>query len=144
MEVLMSIKPKYVKPIFDKTKKYEFRKSIFQNKDVKNIFIYSTSPKKRIVGFFKVGEIIKKTPEELWEICQNLAGIDKTDFFKYFKDKKVAYAIKIENITRFNKEIDPIEIEPDFRPPQSYYYLKSNNFLSEIRKQVKIDDFFVN
>ena len=35
MTVLLSIKPEFAEKIFDGTKKYEFRKSIFKNADVK-------------------------------------------------------------------------------------------------------------
>ena len=47
MDVLISIKPKYVKKIISKEKKYEFRKNIFK-KNVDTIIIYTTSPEKKI------------------------------------------------------------------------------------------------
>ena len=37
MKVLLSIKPEFAEKIFNGTKKYEFRKSIFKNKDVDKV-----------------------------------------------------------------------------------------------------------
>jgi len=47
MNVLLSIKPKYVEKIVNGEKQYEFRKRIFRNKNVRKAFIYSTSPTKK-------------------------------------------------------------------------------------------------
>jgi len=37
MKILLSIKPEYAEKIFAGTKKYEFRRSIFKNPDVKTV-----------------------------------------------------------------------------------------------------------
>lgn len=51
MRILLSINPEYVEKIFSGTKKYEYRKNIFKNKEVKTILIYSTSPIKKIGNY---------------------------------------------------------------------------------------------
>lgn len=66
MNVLLSIKPKYIEKIIKGNKRYEFRKSIFK-KSVDEVWIYATSPTKKIVGTFVIGEIIKDTPANLWK-----------------------------------------------------------------------------
>ncbi len=43
MNVLLSIRPKYVEEIIKGNKRYEFRKSIFK-KNVEEVWIYATSP----------------------------------------------------------------------------------------------------
>ena len=43
MKVLLSIKPEFADKIFNGTKKYEFRKSIFKNKDVDTVVVYPKS-----------------------------------------------------------------------------------------------------
>ena len=63
MKVLLSIKPEYVEKIFSKEKKYEFRKSIFKNPNIKSIIIYSSSPVKKVVGEFEIENIIQDTPK---------------------------------------------------------------------------------
>jgi type I restriction enzyme, S subunit len=47
MDVLLSIKPRYVEAIIDGRKKYEFRKNKFAMKDINCAYIYSTSPIKK-------------------------------------------------------------------------------------------------
>jgi len=127
MDVLLSIKPKYVKAILDGTKKFEFRKKIFQRTDIDEIVIYSSSPEKKIVGSFEIDKIIEDSPEELWAYCWNSSGISKEDFFKYFKGKDHGFAIKIKNLNILPKKLDPYEIIPDFHPPQSFCYINSGD-----------------
>ncbi len=59
MNVLLSIKPKYVNEIINGNKRYEFRKVIFRNRNVTTVYIYSSSPEKQIVGSFEIGDIIE-------------------------------------------------------------------------------------
>jgi len=80
MNVLISIKPKYVEKIISKEKTYEFRRNIFK-KEVEKVVIYSTSPEKKIIGYFKSNSIIKDCPKNLWDNFSEEAGINEEDFF---------------------------------------------------------------
>jgi type I restriction enzyme S subunit len=40
MDVILSIKPKYVQSIIEGDKRYEFRKAIFKNRTIDRVFIY--------------------------------------------------------------------------------------------------------
>jgi predicted transcriptional regulator len=122
MEVILSIKPKYAKRIFNGTKKYEFRKRIFKNKNIDIIIVYATSPVKKLVGYFLIDKIIKTSPEELWEMSKEKAGISKQKFFSYFNEREVAFGIKIKKAVQFNPKIPPEELISDFYPPQSFRY----------------------
>ena len=66
MDVLLSIKPRYVKSIIEGEKWYEFRKTIFKNRGINRIYTDSSSPVKKIVGTFEVGEILEDNPGHLW------------------------------------------------------------------------------
>ncbi len=123
MNVILSIKPKYVKAILSGEKKYEFRKVIFKDKNVEWGYIYSSSPIKKIVGRFIVGEIIKDHPRQIWKICQEKSGMGEDDFFTYFNGWQKGYAIKIEDLETM-KLIDPQDIFMDFVPPQSFCYFE--------------------
>jgi len=100
MNVIISIKPKYVEKIISKEKTYEFRRSIFK-KEVERILIYSTSPEKKIIGYFKLNKIIKDCPKNLWNNFSEEAGINEEDFFDYFKNKKEGFALKIDELEVF-------------------------------------------
>jgi len=125
MDVLLSIKPKYVEAIMKGEKRYEFRKTIFKNKNVQKVYIYSTSPVKKIVGYFIIGDIIEDHPNNLWEKCKKFSGISDTEFFNYFNGNERGFAIRIDEVEKFNKPLDPTHIYQKFIPPQSFYYFNA-------------------
>jgi type I restriction enzyme S subunit len=131
MNVLLSIKPLYAEKIINGQKKYEFRKSIFKNSaHVEKVFIYSSSPIKKIIGHFEIGEIVLGNPKSLWESCHEFAGISKKQFFEYFKNKEKGFAITIKNFQKYDAPIDPFIKFDNFKAPQSFYYV-SDDFLDE-------------
>jgi type I restriction enzyme S subunit len=123
MDVLLSVKPKYVTSIMEGHKRYEFRKAIFRNRSVNRIFIYSSAPVQRIVASFEIGTIIEDNPSVLWNRVRDYAGIDDAEFFSYFAGRSRGYAIGIENLREFDEPIDPKAVIPGFVPPQSYCYM---------------------
>lgn len=44
MKILLSIKPEFADKIFEGTKQFEFRKSIFKDKTVRKVVVYASSP----------------------------------------------------------------------------------------------------
>ena len=122
MNVLLSIKPKYVNEIINGNKRYEFRKSVFRQRgNVGKVYIYASSPVKRIVEAFTIKTIMEKHPNELWRICKEFSGISEVEFFDYFRDKDKGYAIEIGMLELFDP-INPKDRVPDFSPPQSFCY----------------------
>ncbi len=122
MNVILSIKPKYVKKILNGTKKYEFRKNIFR-KEVKEILVYATHPVKKIVCKFRIGKIIMDKPENLWNKFGNFSGLEREEFFAYFKNKKIGVAIEIKEVYEFMEPIDLSKVVPESKAPQSWFYL---------------------
>ncbi len=123
MNVLLSIKPKYAESAINGKKKYEFRKVTFKNNYINTVYIYSSSPVKRIVGAFKVGDIIEDRPSSLWEQLSEFSGLNEQEFFKYFENSAKGFAIEMRNVERFDNPVDPTEVIPNFRPPQSFCYI---------------------
>jgi type I restriction enzyme S subunit len=72
MNVLLSIKPKYVELIKAGFKKYEFRRKISKKFDGSKVYIYSTSPIKKIIGVFDVKNYVDPPQSgmlvEFWNI----------------------------------------------------------------------------
>ncbi len=64
MKILLPIQPKYVKQIFDGTKKYEYRTRI-PKKQIKSIIVYETYPTMKVVGELYIGEILKLPIDEM-------------------------------------------------------------------------------
>lgn len=98
MRILLSIKPEYAEKIFAGTKKYEFRRVIFKNPDVKTVVVYASSPVQKVIGEFEIDSILKSEIEDLWSLTAHESGINKDSFFEYFKEKNFGYAIKIKDV----------------------------------------------
>ena len=56
MKIVLSIKPEFAFKIFDGTKKFEFRKSIFKNVNIKSVILYASSPIQQVIGEFEIDE----------------------------------------------------------------------------------------
>lgn len=128
--VIISIKPIYVKRILRGTKKFEYRKGIFKQ-DVNNIYIYESYPTKKIVAYFKYTGFLSDSPKKIWNLTKNISGVDEDFFFKYFQGKECAYAIKIRDLKVLTKSIDPKKVIEDFTPPQSYKYIEREIVIDE-------------
>jgi predicted transcriptional regulator len=123
--VLLSIKPTFADRIFygDKPKRFEFRRRLFANREVKKIVVYVTAPVSKVIGEFDIDDIIALEPECLWEETQEYSGISKEFFDAYFEGRPTGFAIKIGK-THIYKE--PLELKADFNvkaAPQSFVYV---------------------
>ncbi|MFM2376103.1 MAG: hypothetical protein RLZZ165_1200 [Bacteroidota bacterium] len=122
MRVLLSIKPEFAEKIFDGTKKYEFRRAIFKNRDVKTVVVYASSPVQKVIGEFEIGLILEGDLHSLWNQTKDKAGIEESYFYDYFGDKSTGYAIQIKVTKRYKV---PLSLRDSFgiAPPQSFSYL---------------------
>jgi predicted transcriptional regulator len=122
MKVLLSIKPEFALKIFDGTKKYEFRKSIFKRDDVDTVVVYASSPMQQVIGEFEIKKILCQEVEVLWQITQQFAGINKDFYDEYFANKEMAFAIQVGKIHKFSKPRRLSDYNIDYAP-QSFAYL---------------------
>jgi type I restriction enzyme S subunit len=122
---LLSIKPKYVQAILTGRKKVEFRKRRFA-RPVKTILIYATSPIKKIVAHFKIGQIDEGSPENLWQQYQSVGGIAPESYWSYFKNAKMAVAISITELNTLEQPLNLYDLIGTDIPPQSYSYLNKD------------------
>jgi predicted transcriptional regulator len=93
--------------------------------------IYASTPRKKIVGIGRIARIISSTPSSAWEMAKHAAGISRKEFRKYFSGKAAAYSIEIRAVIPFARAVDPKEIDPAFRVPQSFLYV-TKKFLDEL------------
>ena len=119
--ILMSIKPKFVAEIFSGKKKYEFRKRVCKKK-VDKIIIYSTFPVCKVVGEAEINNVLIDSPNRVWSITKNYAGIEKKFFDNYFANKDVATAYELTNVKKYPepKELSEFGVRV---APQSYQYV---------------------
>jgi predicted transcriptional regulator len=122
MKVVLSIKPEFAFKIFDGTKKFEFRRSIFKNNQVKSVVVYASSPVQQVIGEFEIDEVLNYDIDTLWKMTEEFSGISEDFYYKYFGDKTKGFAIKIKNTKKYT---EPMCLREDFNllPPQSFAYL---------------------
>lgn len=123
MKILLSIKSQYVEKIASGEKRYEYRKVCFRCKDISSIIVYSSGLQKKIVGEIKFKKILQDTPENIWKLTKNEAGLSWESFMEYYKGKNQAYAIVIEEFIPYNKAIPIEEKYPGKKAPQSFLYI---------------------
>lgn len=122
MKVILSIKPKYAFKIFDGSKKFEFRRTIFKNKEVKKVLVYASSPVSKVIGEFDIEDIYFEDLRLLWDKTSQFSGITKQFFFQYFDGKESGYAIKVKNPIKYDKSLE-IKNSYGVHPPQSFVYV---------------------
>ena len=122
MKVLLSIKPEFAMKIFSGTKKYEYRRAIFKNRDIGIVIVYATDPVRRVIGEFEIEHILYDEPQSLWLKTKNYAGISEKRFFDYFTNKLKGYAIKVKKATMYDDPL-PLNSLQVSSPPQSFVYI---------------------
>ena len=124
--ILMSFDEKEIEHIFNNNKSIVFRKS-FDYNEIEKVFIYSKSSRD-ILGYFKVNEIIKNAPINMWNTFRGKSTLSKEDFFKYFENISEGYGILGTDLTKFQYPIF-LDLEDDFEYCQIDCKNKNLNFL---------------
>jgi len=122
MKVLLSIKPEFADKIFDGSKKFEYRRTIFSKTHINTVIVYASSPVQKVIGEFEINQVLFDDIDSLWSRTWEFAGIDKDYFFKYFSDRAKGYAIEIKKVRKYK---NPLHLQERFRiqPPQSFAYI---------------------
>lgn len=123
MKVVLSIKPEFAFKIFDGSKKFEFRKAIFKNKNVKSVVVYASSPVQKVIGEFEIGKIFNNDLETLWDLTSEFSGISEEYFYEYFSDRENGFAIQVKKKKKY-KEPKCLKRDFNLNPPQSFAYIK--------------------
>ena len=120
--VLLSVKPRFAEKILSGEKTCEFRRGQFPL-DIQEVFVYSSSPEKRVVAMFRVKNVHTMKPREAWEKYNGRGGIDRNSFFSYYRTSDEAVCIEIGAVFEFKPRIDPRRLYRGFVAPQSFAYV---------------------
>lgn len=123
MKVLLSIKPEFANKIFNGSKRYEFRRSVFKKTNIDTIVVYASSPISKVIGEFKIETVIRKELEDLWEETKDYSGISKEFYDSYFNGKKEGFAIQVKKVVLYDKARN-LKDEYGMFPPQSFAYIE--------------------
>ena len=122
MKVLLAINPEHVANILAGCKFYEFRKRGAKRK-IDSMLIYETAPRQKVVAEVEVLDMLEDSPEQLWLLTREGAGISKEFYDEYFCGREVAFAYKLGRVHIFDtpKELSEFGVKV---APQSYIYIK--------------------
>lgn len=95
----------------NREKLYEFIKHDFEY-EIDKIFIYQNQ---EVIGYFRGNEIIKDTPENLWNNFGKQSGISQREFYESFKDDE-CFAIRINdlNLFKYPVKLSEFKLHDDF------------------------------
>ena len=123
MRVLLSIKPEYAEKILNGTKRFEYRKAVPRNEDVRTVVIYATMPIGMVIGEFEVGRVLREKPADLWRRTKSASGITREFFDSYFEGRNQAMAITVKKPKRYATPKSLEAVSGSRTPPQSFQYL---------------------
>lgn len=117
--LVLAIKPKYAKAIYEGRKHWEFRKApppLFRE-----MYVYESAPISAVTGTITFCESVTGIPMVVWDIVRtnkcytrNLTGISFPDL-KAYTGKHLVTALRVLDSKRFDK---PVKFGP--RPPQNW------------------------
>lgn len=135
--ILMSILPRWFNLIISGVKKWEYRKILIKAQPESRIIFYLSKDVHAIVGEAEIEKIIRGPVEYLIEQTINESQEKPEDMKKSFAGKQFGSAIKLKNLLIYKKPISLQEIQrkiPNFRPPQSFYYISKDSPLIQMLK----------
>lgn len=121
MNAILSIKPRFIEEIVAGNKRFEFRKSVFKQ-PVEKVYVYASAPICRIIGEFQPVDVITGAPGDVWKETNKYSGITKKFFDEYYRGRKTAFAIVIQNFVNYEH---PVNLPKGLRAPQNYCYVES-------------------
>jgi len=130
-DFLVSIRPTHVENIVGGRKTVELRRR-FSGHVVPgaSLLIYSTSPTQAIVGSATISGVVRLPLAELWEQHGAAACIDRQTFDGYFCGLDEGYAILLEDVKPFARQVSAAALKEKFgfTPPQSFMYLRQEYY----------------
>ncbi|RLF25068.1 MAG: DNA-binding protein [Thermoprotei archaeon] len=136
LALLLSIRPIFADQILKGTKKFELRRGHIRILPRTRIILYSSHPVKAIVGEFRAGRVFVGSLGAIWNHLRRIedSGISELDW-PYVKGSRIITAIEVVAPLRYKTPLTLNLIRsyiPNFRPPQSYKWLRKNDPLLKL------------
>lgn len=127
MNVILSIKPRFIEMILQGNKLFELRRVVAKNLDPGDrVLMYETGTGK-VTGLFEVEDVLRQRPVTVLYAETGLkTGLMDDEFFKYFTGVEYGNAIKTKNPRRFKVPILLNDLWVG-RAPQNFCHLKRFN-----------------
>ena len=122
MDILLSIKPKWARLIFQGKKTVELRKQWTKSDGIGRIYLYASAPVKKIVGWMELKFAVCESIAELKQDVEGRSQVSSEDFDAYYQGKEKGWGLFIGKAV----EIDPIPLDAVAkRPPQNWMRLNA-------------------
>lgn len=121
-DILLSINPEFVDKIISGEKHYEYRTRI-PKREIKKIIIYCTFPTMKVLAEAEIKNVLEMSPEKLWKMTHQYAGISKVRYLKYFEGHNIAYAYELGKVKVYQKQKSLSEFGCK-SAPQSFVYVE--------------------
>jgi predicted transcriptional regulator/DNA-binding XRE family transcriptional regulator len=124
-DIVFSIKPEHSEKIVCGSKTVELRRRFPPTVPSGTIALfYTTTPIRALTGIAEIENVIKGTPESIWEEFARETCISYKDFNDYFAGTEIGFVIKLRHARRLRRslELDELRERFNFEPPQSFLY----------------------
>ena len=122
-QVIMSLKPEYGELVFSGSKTVELRNRVVRIETGTTIWIYFTSPVRKIVGVADVRAVVYGSPLEIWRRFRERMCIEQARFEEYVGDRVRVTALVLKDVRKLDAPV-PIgsirRVVRSFHPPQFY------------------------
>lgn len=142
-DVVFSIKPEYCRKIVTGEKTIELRRRFPMSVPAgTTALIYETSPTRALSGIAQIGEVYRRSPQEIWQSFGEKACIAKKDFDAYFDGVDNAFAIELRNGRPLPRALKLSELRDrfSFEPPQSFLYATPKMREALLHERAKISN----
>lgn len=121
--ILISLEPRHAESMLTGNKSVELRRRPITVESGDVMWIYSKRPCAEVVGWVEVSAVHGAAPSSIWRKYGAKTAITRGEFFDYFTDRSVAYAIEIRSFCRLKKPVSLARLrlaEEGFHPPQFF------------------------
>lgn len=133
--LLMSIKPENAEKIFYKDKKVEIRRKFSTKWIGEDICIYASQPSACLMGEALIKNVVKGSPEYIWEEYHTEINSTKKDFDDYVNSLEEVYAIEFDKVKAYRVKVPISQLmflgNSELVPPQSYQILEKSESWSQ-------------
>ena len=132
--IVLSIKPRFAEAILNGTKTVELRRTEPKRLSTGGlVLLYATSPDRRFVGGFKVGEIRRERIDSLWRSVKGICSVSEDEFLDYYCGVEEGVALFVDEAWRLDRTVG-IEAArrsfPGFAAPRSFRYATGDEVLA--------------
>lgn len=123
MDIILSVKPKYLKRLYHGTKSIEIRKQVPRKLNYNDLVWFYESGKGVITGIGRFHSSVVMTPKDALEKYRVEMDVTETEFWNYVGDAKEIVLLSFKWVAYMSDRI-PLSNFGLKRAPQSYCYIK--------------------